>query len=234
MTTTCYPRRGVTRATARHLLLDQVLPLVVSNQGRIILHASAVATPAGGIAFLAAAGTGKSTLAASLGRRDWPLVADDTLLVERGADGVRATASYPGLRLWPTALAALGVVTRGSRRVSGDSDKRRLAPPASGFRFRSGPVTLTRLYVLAIASDDRVTIAPLSKRDALVELVRHAYTLDIDDRRKVAGHFERLYRHRRALSIRRLSLPRGFAYLAMARDAIRRDLRLRDRATGDP
>ena len=125
------------------------------------------------------------------------------------ADGVVATASYSGLRLWPSALAALGGATARSRRVSGYSDKRRLAPPASGFRFRSRPVMLTQLYVLGPASGDGVTIGPVSRLDAVVELVKHAYALDIDDRRKVIGHFERLYRHRRALSIRRLSFPRG-------------------------
>ena len=227
-TTICYPRRGVERATLRHLLLDHVLPLVVSNRGRIILHASAVATPAGGVAFLAAAGSGKSTLAASLSLAVWPLVADDSLLVEPGADGVLATASYPGVRLWHSSLVALAGASVRSRRVSRYSEKRRLAPPAPGFRFRSRPVMLTRLYVLGPARDDGVTIGRLSRRDALVELVKHAYTLDIDDRRKVVGHFERLYRHRPALSIRRLSFPRRFAPLAAVRDVIRRDLLLRD------
>ena len=233
VTTRCYPRHGVARAMVRHLLLDQVLPLVVSNQGRIILHASAVSTPVGGVAFLAAAGTGKSTLAASLCQAGWPLVADDTLLVAPAADGVRATASYPGVRLWPSSLAALGGVAP-PRRGSDYSDKRRLAPPAPGYRFRSRPVTLTRLYILDPAPGEGVTVGRVSRRDALVELVKHAYTLDIDDRLKVAGHFERLYRHRRALGIRRLSFPRGFAHLAAVRDAIRRDLRLTDRAASTP
>ena len=92
---------------------------------------------------------------------------------------------------------------------------------------------LTKLYVLGPASGDGVTIGPVSRRDAVVELVKHAYALDIDDRRKVIGHFERLYRHRRALSIRRLSFPRRFAHLAAVRDAIRRDLRLTEWAAGD-
>jgi hypothetical protein len=227
VTTTCYPRRGVARATVRHLLLDQVLPLVVSNLGRIILHSSAVATPHGGVAFLAAAGTGKSTLAASLSQAGWPLVADDTLLVQPGAEGVVATASYAGLRLWPSSLKSISGRRVRSRPVSDGSDKRRVVPPAPGFRFRSRPVMLARLYVLnpEDSSVNPIRVEELSRRDALLELVRHAYTLDIDDRRKVIGHFERLYRHRRALSICRLSFPRGFSHLAAVREAIRRDLR---------
>lgn len=143
-----------------------------------------------------------------------------------------ATASYLGLRLWPSSLAALGGAVAPARRVSDYSDKRRLVPPAAGFRFRARPVSLTRVYVLGPAGGDDVTIAPVSRRDALVELVKHAYTLDIDDRRKVLGHFDRLYRHRQALRVRRLSFPRGFEHLAAVRDAIRRDLGRRDTPTG--
>jgi len=209
---------------------------VVSNQGRLILHASAVSTPAGGVAFLAAAGTGKSTLAASLSHSGWPLVADDTLLVEPGEAGVKATASYPGLRLWPSSLRAIGEGRVRTRRVTVGSDKRRVTPPSSEFRFRMRPVTLARLYVLSPTAPpgDQVGIETLSRRDALVELVKHAYTLDIDDRLKMARHFERLYRHRRALSVRRLSFPRAFSSLAAVRDAIRRDVDRSGHAAGEP
>ena len=226
VTVTCYPRRSVPWATLRHLLLDQVLPLAVSNRGRIVLHASAVATPRGGVAFLAAAGAGKSTLAASLGRSGWPLVADDTLLVTAGAAGLMATASYPGLRLWPSALAALGGTTARTRLVSAGSPKRRITPADAGYRFRLRPVPLVRVYVLdpEDPAGDEVTITPLSRRDALLELVRHAYTLDIDDAGALRKHLDRLYRQRHALDVRRLAFPPGIPKLGRVRHAIAADL----------
>jgi hypothetical protein len=56
-------RNGVAEATTRHLLLDQVLPLALSVQGRCVLHAAGVVADSGGaIAFAAEAGAGKSTL----------------------------------------------------------------------------------------------------------------------------------------------------------------------------
>ena len=60
-----WPRPGTPMATARHLFLNQVWPLVLAERGSLVLHASAVATPAGAVAFLGATGLGKSTLAAS-------------------------------------------------------------------------------------------------------------------------------------------------------------------------
>src|SRR5262249_8950886 len=56
--------RGLTD-TAHHLLLDQVLPLVLSHTGRLVLHASALDLEGRGVAFVGSGGVGKSTLAAS-------------------------------------------------------------------------------------------------------------------------------------------------------------------------
>ena len=180
VTTTCYPRRGLSRATLRHLLLDHVLPLVVSHRGRIILHASAVATPYGGVGFLAATGAGKSTLAASLSRRGWPLVADDSLQVEPGVDSVVATASYSGLRLWAESFPALRVaptgggssVRRPPKTTSRSGDARLPVPKATGQRVpavRAGvPATAWRRRhdrpVVAPGRSDRARTACLHAR----------------------------------------------------------------------
>ena len=236
VTVTCYPRRSVPRDTLRHLLLDLVLPLAVSHRGRIVLHASVVATPRGGVAFLAAAGSGKSTLAASLGRSGWPIVADDTLLVTPGTAGLMATASYPGLRLWPSALAALGGTTPRTRPVSADSTKRRITSAHGRYRFRLRPVPLVRVYVLdpENPADGGVAIAPLSRRDALLELVRHACTLDIDDAGTLREHLDRLYRQRHVLDVRRLTYPPGIPELGLVRRALAADLGVRAGVTAPP
>ncbi|MCC7040821.1 MAG: hypothetical protein IT516_10990 [Burkholderiales bacterium] len=57
--------------------LRGVVPFASALQGRVILHASAVACPEGIHAFVGASGVGKSTLAKHLGARGWPIVADD-------------------------------------------------------------------------------------------------------------------------------------------------------------
>ena len=54
-----------------------VLPFASALQGAVVLHASAVLGHTGIHAFVAASGTGKSTLAAELARQGLPLVADD-------------------------------------------------------------------------------------------------------------------------------------------------------------
>ena len=96
----------------RHLLLDQVMPLVLSRD-RLVLHASAVATPAGAAAFIGFTGAGKSTLAASLSAAGFPILSDDCLVIERDGRGFLARPFYPGARLWPDSVHAVGANVEG-------------------------------------------------------------------------------------------------------------------------
>jgi hypothetical protein len=75
------------------VLLGKILPSVSVMRGYEALHAAAVDSPRGVVAFMAASGGGKSTLAIELMRRGWPLFADDQLTLAR-ADG--AVLAYPG------------------------------------------------------------------------------------------------------------------------------------------
>jgi hypothetical protein len=59
--------------------LRWMLPFASALQGKVVLHASAVARGASVVAFVAESGVGKSTFAGHLVRRGWSLVADDLL-----------------------------------------------------------------------------------------------------------------------------------------------------------
>jgi hypothetical protein len=67
----------------RRFLLDTALCCASSIGGFEALHASAVRSPHGIAAFVAARGAGKSTLAAELVARGHPLVCDDVLALSR-------------------------------------------------------------------------------------------------------------------------------------------------------
>ena len=57
----CNARAGVSLKTIRHLLIDQVLPLVVNLRGREALHATAVATRRGSVHSQGLQGRGNLT-----------------------------------------------------------------------------------------------------------------------------------------------------------------------------
>ena len=103
----CMPRPGIPEDTIQHLLLDQVIPLVINLRGGEALHASAILTPQGVIAFAGPAGSGKSTLAGSFLLSGYQHVSDDCLALSEKDQEIYAIPAYPGLRLWDDALSYL-------------------------------------------------------------------------------------------------------------------------------
>lgn len=224
----CRPCAGTPIETLRHLFLNQVLPLVMGQRGRLVVHASAVVTPRGAVAFLGGSGRGKSTLAASLWAAGCPLVTDDCLRIEDRRGRLVAIPSHPAIRLWPSTLRRLAIESATARRTAHYADKVRIPADACQRAFARRPVPIAGVYVLSSARAARgralVRIDPLSARDALVELIAHLYRLDVGSRETLRRDFNRLAEIARRLPVRRLHVPRGLARLREVRDAIQRDL----------
>ena len=77
-------RPDTSPALLRHLLLDQVMPRVVAQRGRTVLHASAVSVNNSAVAIMGASGAGKSTIASWLYQKGHTLLCDDCLALESG------------------------------------------------------------------------------------------------------------------------------------------------------
>jgi hypothetical protein len=220
----CHTDAPVPAETLRHLFIDAVFPHILNLKGHDALHATAVNGPAGCCAFLGNSGIGKSTLAAALVRRGWQLVCDDCLHFDVVADGVTVVPGYAGLRLWPDSIEA--AFNNGSllRTVQ---DRRKKRVEVAGMSSMC-PVTLRRVYLVSgpLESDDtRIRIEAVSPRDAFIELVRHAFRLDIGDRTMLARQFQRLQRLVERVSICRLIYPRNFDHLQLVAAAIADDLK---------
>ena len=219
----CYAASDTPPETLRHLLLDQVLPLVLSSRGQLVLHGSAVLTPEGTIAFVGNSGSGKSTLASSLSEDGMEVLTDDCLLLEEEEGCLTAIPSYPGVRLWPDVADAMLGKGRALAEVAHYTEKKRVSRSA-GIRFSSRPAKLRRMYFLAPVEEGEqeanVRIGPLSARDAVVELVKYTYLIDVTDRLRLWREFERLSRIATQPLFYRLSFPRDFSRLAEVRRAI--------------
>lgn len=181
--------------TFRHLLLDQVLPLIVASRDCLALHASVVAVAGGAMVFLGATGNGKSTLAAALGRRGHAVLSDDCCVVRRSGRGFEVLPTYPGVRLFGPSREFVfrDAPTRG-RRVSHYSSKRRVIDAAATPRFSATPVPLRRVYVLANrhagSHVSQVEIARRSRRDSVVDLVGGTLFLDVTDPERALDAFD--------------------------------------------
>jgi len=189
----CRPAPGLPSSTLRHLLLDQTLPLVLSQHVDLVLHASAVHLDGvGTVGFAGRAGCGKSTLAAALGLRGQAVVADDALVITRIAGQPTVLPGYPGLRLWRDAVRELGLTQEPDRPVAHYTDKCRVHGDA--VRFRTRPTPLRALFVLGRrrANGTPTRAAAMRPRDRLMALTPYTYLMDVEDRGQLARMFDNL------------------------------------------
>lgn len=233
----CRPLPGTPESTIRHLFLDQVVPMVLSRQESLVLHASAVLTPQGVIAFVGKSGQGKSTLAACFGQSGFRLISDDYLVLRKmvlrkmvlrkmtsrkGIDNWVAIPSYPGVRLWPESSDGIFSVPPESAEIAHYTDKRRVSDPAL-VPFAEGPSALRCLYFL---NDEGETfppepaILPLRPREAFMKLVSCAFSLDVRDKVRLEGQFEAIGQITRELPCFQLEYARDFAMLPALRRMI--------------
>ena len=218
---TCHPVCGLAAPTLRHLLIDQVLPLVLSQRGRLVLHASAVHVDGvGTVAFAGRTGAGKSTLAAAIGRRTGcAVVTDDCLVIVPQSRNPHSRAApsgallvvpgYAGIRLWPDSARALRLANGRDREVAHYTPKRRVG---ERLRFRTRPTRLRALFVLGRRrpAGKPTSARRLRRRAAFLELAEFAYLMDIADRDQLSGMFRQLATVVERVPVLRLSIRDGW------------------------
>ena len=224
----CVATNGTDEATLRHLVIDHVLPRVLNLLGFDALHATAVVINDSVCAFVAEAGTGKSTLAASFHLAGYPAFCDDCLVL-RPTRPLSALPAYPGVRLWEESFHALGGAAASiGIPVAQYTAKTRHLGGAEG--FRAEPLPLARIYLLERASHDGSSaqastpqLHNLKPGDAFSALIAATFPLDITNQAMLTRHFRLLSRVAAELPIRRLTVPTDFAALSDARSLILAD-----------
>jgi hypothetical protein len=218
-TISCILRQNCPYETMRHLLLNQVIPIVLSHLGKLVLHASACTTPRGVMAFMGMTGMGKSTLAASFGLRGFAVLSDDCLLVEERGNQVMSVPSYGGLRLWPESVSALFEEEPVLQPMAHYTDKKRVLFDGD---LRGGSFSLKAVYGLTLPENDAngVTITPLTAREGLFEIVKHTFQLDVTDHERLGQAFKRYEWLAKSVPFFKLTYPRDHAVLPSVNAAI--------------
>ena len=211
---TVQPAPALADAALVHLLLQQVLPLAVSRTGRLVMHACAVDTPAGALAFVGESGAGKSTLAGAFCRRGHPLIADDALVMELEEEGIRVSPTADALRLWPDQRE----VAAGAETALSASGKLR-----ARVTLARAPSRLARVYLLGTAPDASSSVTMVPTAEMRVSMLSHMFRLDVTDRDESRRVFDAVHRVVDMVPVRRAVYPDGLEHLDAAVDAILRD-----------
>ncbi|NLX09624.1 MAG: serine kinase [Chloroflexi bacterium] len=204
------PAENAEPGVIRLAILGPALSMLLHQRGLLVLHASGVAVRERVIGFLGGSGWGKSTMAAALHTRGYPLVADDLVVIdfERGEVPL-VMPGFPQLKLWPEAITSLGDSPEQLERLHPLMDKR-ARRAIDG--FSPEPLPLHCLYVLE--DSDALGIDPLPRQQAFIELVGHSHdALLLEETGASSEHFRQCTRLVNATPIYRLNRPRDLARL---------------------
>jgi hypothetical protein len=226
---------GAPENTLRHLLLDQVLPMVLNLRGGEALHASAVMTPEGAIAFCGSTGSGKSTLAAIFASHGDTVVTDDCLPICAHEARLYGAPGYPGLRLWQTVVDEMGWSDHAQESVAHYTAKLRALGKTPAANFPLQEFVLRAIYILEpLEESSGVEFVELSPRDRMMGLLSYAFRLDVTDRMMLARQFQRMEAFAGMAPIRKLCLPRNAQRIPNMRERILADVKELGPRVGNP
>ena len=185
----------------------------------MVFHASAVEIAGSALAFVAESSRGKSTLAASFAAAGSPMLTDESLVVDERASAYWVEPGHASVRLWDDseqALIAPGVETAPGLPFT--PKRRFLAAPE--LRFSDRPAPLRRVYFLGDGSAPTVKFEQMDAVDVMLELLKASFLLNVDDKPRLASHFDEVARLARRPIHYRLDFPRRFDLLPSVRQSI--------------
>ena len=175
------------------VVIGPALLVLMAYMSRYCLHASAVMTPVGTIAFLAESGLGKSTLAENQGN-EWAQVSDDVLpiRVHQSVRVVEVRSDFPQLKL------------NGASVPQGVPDAQPL-----DYMIRLKPTPTKRIEFTKVSAKDR-----------LIQVVRHTVAAKLYSRPIMQSHVSFARKVSLYVPMAELEYPRDWAELPELRERI--------------
>lgn len=224
----CRSLDGAALEAFQTYLLGQVLSFALLKQGVEPLHSTAVIVEGEAVGFIGDCGYGKSSLGAAFLQAGHPLLTDDLLVVKEAGDVFMTHPGPPRIKLFPDiAKSLLG------ERVTGTPmnplTPKLVIPLGKDQTMVWQEVSpLKAIYVLRppweTPRGDRITIRPLSPRQAFVELLKNTFNAMVVEPARLERQFEVTARLANRIPVKSLSFPRNLARLPAVREAIESDL----------
>ena len=151
-------------------VIGTILGILLHQRSQIVLHASAVLVGGKAVLFCGPSAAGKSTMAAALDQRGYPVVSDDVCALSFGGGRPYAHSDGRRLKLWEEATRQLGLPA--GEPIRGQLKKYYVEPGAT----RDKPVEVGAIYELCEARRlGTEGIAPQNIVDAALLVRRNAY-----------------------------------------------------------
>jgi len=160
-----WPEPGVDPGVAERVFLRFLQPIALQALGYQTLHASAVLSPSGAVAFCGASGSGKSTIAYGFSHLGMPQLADDSVVLSLSEAGVQVHTLPFEPRLRPSAVSALG---------PGGPRPAAVQTQATSLIYLRAIVLLTQ----APAASELLKVTRVPKHRAFASVLTHAHSFD--------------------------------------------------------
>ncbi len=174
------PVENARETDLRVFLLGTVLGVLCHQRRLIPLHASAVRMGMGAVVMAGDCGVGKSTMAAGLRQRGYPLVADDTTIIQVSPSHTpMVLPSYPYQKLCLDVLDMMEIPAINEMVNRPGQPKYHIPAPAG---FETAPLPVLKMYIVY----RRVCKSPYS-----IERITQGAAMESLDRmlyRRIAGH----------------------------------------------
>jgi hypothetical protein len=208
-----------------YLLVD-ALSYAMVRLGREPLHATAVLTPHGVVAFLGASGYGKSTLGALMVQAGCPLLTDDMLVLTHHQDGFLAHPGPPRIKLYRTIKDRIFGTSYPGIPMNPSTEKLIVGLTKSRYSAEARP--LAGLYLIVPEQAGRRRQRPFIRRlaaaRAFVRILAGTVKYGGDDRDRLKRQFEFVTRLVQRVPVKTLSYPRTTAKMSRVRDAVLADV----------
>jgi hypothetical protein len=190
----CRSAPGATLEDTAVYLTGPILGFILRQLGHVALHASAVKIGDAALAIVGAHGAGKSTTAAALATRGFPLISDDVLHVRKTSGGWMAEPYAYGLRLWPEAVSLVLGPDVSLPRLTPTWNKRLLGVDAFAVTAAAEPVAVRAiLFIDDVEPEaDAPRCQPLGPAEAVVRLASHSSASHLLDDTARAREFHAL------------------------------------------
>ena len=196
----------------RDVYLRCVLPMALQVRGQEVLHASAVRTPRGVVAFCAESEMGKSTVAYGMSLRGYPLWGDDAVPFRLSDVGVLAAALPFRVRLRPASAAFFDGAALASS-----------APPV----VEIPPGAEEPLALLCVLRQEAagaiglpVSVRPLAPSRAFTAVLAHAYCFSLADPRRKREMIEQYLELTARVPTVEVRFRSGLEWLPLVLDAV--------------
>ena len=206
--------------SAESLYENAITPLIGNHLGGLFLHGSAALVHEAAVAFVGMSRSGKTTLAGAFAKAGHPFMTEDVIDLSDESGEYQLRPRGTSLRLFKASAGHLLETQIDEAAVEAKRDfvDPEILPSAMQ------PAQMRKIYILGQDLSAPLSIAPLPAHEALPALLPHAFILDVEDKPRLAGHFDRLARLAEQVEIAQLDYPRDYSALPQVIAAILSDI----------